>query len=233
MSLTPKSVLASFLLKNQKSQAHLLQSKKSIKRNYKQNTSTIISLCAIMFLACFSSCMPIAKLIYGVKKPKPKTDKQVVEYAKNLFERDYPIYRPADSTAFNKLLKLNVNNVPDIIFFDSQGVEKSMHADTLETCTANAVDFIRQLSLLEDAPAKDLKKFDLMQHLVKINFQEIPEENKAYNNSIVIVWADWIGPKLNREGTSDWLRVYNELDSKSKDGLDLKIINLDLLEGMN
>jgi len=191
--------------------------------------STLIPL---LLLLGFTSCKPVIKMIYGVKKPKPKTDAQVMEYAQKVFDEEYEMYRPIDTVAYSKLLELDLNKVPDIVFFDSNGFQKSIHEDTLNTCTANADSFLRQLSLLDDAPSMDLQKEEVIPLLRKINLIEAEEKKRDYQNSVIIVWADWIGPKLNREKTSEWLKVYNELDEQQKDNIDLKILNLDMLEGM-
>jgi len=187
----------------------------------------------IVFIYSLSSCTPVIKMIYGIKKPKPKTNEQVVEYYKKVFDKEYEIYRPSDSISFAELRNIKLNSAPNIIFFDGMGNQKSIHADTMKTCTVNAENFIKQLSLLEHAPQMELSKLDVMEHLTKINFKEVEIEKTKYKNSILIFWADWAGPKLNKEATQDWLRVYDELDQQTKSNIDLKIVNLDMLPSQN
>lgn len=181
-------------------------------------------------LICLSSCTPVIKMIYGVKNPKPKTDEQVIQYSNKLFDKEYDMYRPVDSTAYNALTDLKLNSLPGIVFFDSDGNQKSIHKDTLEHCTASADVFIRHLNLLDDAPSMNLNKSDILQYVHKINFKDKKEEQRDYKNSIIIFWADWIGPKLNKQATRDWLQVYSELAQKNQDNIDLKIINVDSTE---
>ncbi len=184
----------------------------------------------LLFLFGLTSCQPVLKIIYGVKKPKPKTDTQVIQYAQKVFDKEYKMYRPIDSKSYHKLLDLDVNKVPGIIFFDSKGVQKSMHQDTLKSCTAHADSFIQQLDLLEDAPSMGLTKEEVLQHIAKINFKEEKEVSKSTKYSIIILWADWIGPKLNKEKTDDWVSVYHSLDQTVQDDIDLIILNMDLTE---
>lgn len=192
--------------------------------------SRCITVCALIIFG-LTSCQPVLKMIYGVKKPKPKTDVEVIEYSKKVFDNEYEMYRPVDEDARKALVKMGLNSAPDIIFFDSEGGQKSIHADTLQSCTASADSFITQLDLLDDAPQMELKKSDILRYLNKINFKDKQKEDRIYKYSIIILWADWIGPKLNREKTDDWVKVYHELDKKSQDEIDLIIVNMDLLEG--
>ena len=192
--------------------------------------TTYIFIVLIIFSGL--SCTPIMKQIYGIKNPKPTSDSVIIDKSEKFFSQKYILYRPVNGIMFRKLTKDFGIGFPDILFFNAQNMQVNISADTLKKCTAKADYFIRQLNELNYLKPLKVSKDDLNLCIKSLNNTGNDLSNTNPECSLYIFWSDFIGKKLNRQGPLTWINLYNQLPIATKKKIDLKIINMDLLEDM-
>ena len=173
-------------------------------------------------LLLFTSCQPIMKAIYGIKKPDIENHASITKKALK-FGLDTSYIVSVTSKDFPYILKST--SIPNAAIYDSKG-NYIEYRQTDTSCNAGLFDFIPKLDLTgtynkpdSASLAEEWTKFrDL-----KGNEMNFPTDADFY---VLIYWNVWTG-KLNK----DHVKIWEDLARENKN-CKIKVIkvNLDIQE---
>lgn len=77
-------------------------------------------LVASVLFTAFSSCNPVVRMAYGIKKPKVESETSLRKYLDKKDISDDNIYT-VSSDDFKQVVSLNNNKIPEMMVFNSEG----------------------------------------------------------------------------------------------------------------
>lgn len=178
----------------------------------------ILSLTAVTL----SSCQPIMKAIYGIKKPDIENQESITKKALK-FGLDTTNIISVTSKDFPYVLKST--SIPNAAIYDSKG-KYIEYRQTDTSCNAGLFDFIPKLNVSgtynkpdSTSLAEEWTKF----RNLKGNEMNLPNNADFY---LLIYWNVWTG-KLNK----DHVKIWEDLARENKN-CKIKVIkvNLDIQE---
>lgn len=174
----------------------------------------LFRLTAILILFfVLSNCTPIAKIIYGVKKPKVETDQSLRKF---LFETGTSIdnlYVCKDSLSLYKQIKIN-SKIPEIEIFDCNGYFIPYKTNPND-CNAGIESFLEKIYSIktysvvqEGIQSRLINIVDCRTHL-PVTFSSLPKSDYY----ILMSFTKYGGKKLNSSHVSVWINKINSLNS--------------------
>lgn len=150
----------------------------------------------------FVGCSPVAKMLYGIKKPKVENKKTLTEYMMKLKMQQQNVYA-LSFEEFKPSLKRIKNSIPEVLIFNSQG--KYIPYGDEYACNAHAFDFIEKLNRNSVYTISDnLNMATISKGLCNLDGVQVVEpisENTDFY--VFIYWAKWAG-KLNKDHVVVW-----------------------------
>lgn len=181
-----------------------------------------INIVALTSLLLLSSCQPILKKLYGIKKPDIENQTSITNKALK-FGLDTSNIVSVYSNDFPFVLKST--SIPNAAIYDRNG-KYIEYRQTDTSCNAGLFDFIPNLNISTkyNQPEAETLQQQLSKYRdLKGNTLKSPESADFY---ILIYWNVWTG-RLNRDHTKIWEDLAQE-NKKCK----IKVIkvNLDIQE---
>ena len=192
--------------------------------------SKIIALLYFISLSFLFSCRPLAKVVYGLHKPRLESTHSVLKYAKSRDINHVTILVPKDTSSFLELFNL-FRTTPDLYLFDSLG-NSLLYSDKSD-CNAPVsvvIDSICNGVYKFNAKGKELAQiFNCLKPLEKkdsLNFLEAQKMQVKYTG--FITWNKYTG-YLNKNHVKPWVKGFGE----SKDcAWNSFLINMDFLDNI-
>lgn len=155
----------------------------------------------IILILMMSSCQPLLLTYYGIKKPKPLTDREIINYCNKKDINAGNILRPVDSVAFRKAFSANTS-IPEIRIFQPDGYQLTYRK--AEECNAKAFDITEVLcdtahTLVQN---NDSKLSDHLNYLRKAGSDQIIKTDSS-DYVVFIYWARFTG-RLNKDHVKVW-----------------------------
>lgn len=186
---------------------------------------TSLIFCSVFLLI---SCKAVLIKTYGIQQPKIENQETLKQFlVKNGFKDDLQIFTFKDMNAFHKAM--NTTSVPNAKFFNKDGYFVSYQLSP-EDCNAKVGPFIESAENINSLGFDEsIKVEDFLTDIVELDTKapfEIEEDVDAY---LVLYWAKFIGGKLNRDKSLDWIQIYEEaVQNGSK--IQLVFLNMDYQE---
>ena len=166
-------------------------------------TQSILILAASLL---FSSCNKLAyRVFFGVKKPKPKTETQVLEFLeKNNYSTDnlYGLNQIAHSQRVGTT-QSSVGLFTTTELYNKAGFLVSAKDSTINDCWGKVYDFYKNIQDAERLKADSTKSVYADSLLIKglVNLSGHPQPmfvTEDYDYTVVVYWASFLG-KLSRQ----------------------------------
>lgn len=163
------------------------------------------------------ACAPVIKTVYGIKKPKYKSDAQVMKYA-NKIDLDGDIYRIRDfDGAHAGAFKLE--SIPTLYAFN----HRNEQIDQTISCSSDYMDLVDlSVDSLNALSSKEGRFHDLMSRLYNVQSGYGLVHTGNQKPTFVILWASYIG-RLNRDNALPW---WEKL--KNRDDVNVYLVNADI-----
>src|SRR5690606_34094967 len=117
-------------------------------------------------------------------------------------------------------------SLPDAKFFNKNGNFVDYRLSPSD-CNAQVGPFIDNSQNINDLPSDaSIQLGEIIKDLVDIHTKNTIELDKNADGYLVLYWAKFIGGKLNRKKSLDWIKVYNESQKKGAN-IQLIFLNLD------
>jgi hypothetical protein len=174
------------------------------------------------------SCTSVLKLVYGVKKPKPRSIEYLKRQARKYSINQLPIYTISQEDLmplFKKMQKLGIGtSVNNVIIFDKKG--SLIIPNFNKTCSSQSAVFFSNYmdngKIVDSVHFEDLFGISL-KHLEN-NVAYEPDSNKTI---FVITWASYAG-RLNKYNSSFWAdSIIEIMNSNEQEAI---YLDLDLVE---
>ncbi|SIS60808.1 hypothetical protein SAMN05421789_103195 [Kaistella chaponensis] len=176
-------------------------------------------------LLILTSCISIAKTIYGIKDPKIETKESIQKYANSIDMNSQNILLVKDKNAYKPMLQEFQRSIPEAVLFDSNG-NRVTYKSNSQDCNAGLFATIPKLTpntKLEQQSGKNLN--DFTENLVNLNNNKVENLPKA-DFYLFLNWAKFMG-KLNK----DHVRIWEELAKNNKDvNIAVYKVNMDFLD---
>jgi len=193
-------------------------------------TPKIIALLYFISLFFLFSCRPLAKVVYGLHKPRLESTRSVLKYAKSRDLDHVTILVPKDTASFLKLFYL-FRATPDLYLFDSLG--KSLLYSDNSTCNAPAssvIDSLCNWMYKRNPNGKELTQiFDCLKPLEKkdtLKFLEAQKMQVQFTG--FITWTKYTG-YLNKNHVKPWVK---SLGNSRDCSWNAYLINMDFLDDL-
>ena len=177
-----------------------------------------------------SSCTPIAFIIYGVKKPRPVSEKKIHK-AIDKYELTHFNHYTFESQSdfvhfFQKTNNIGIGtSINQVLIFNKQGF-LYLPKDTTR-CSSNIIDFINHYE--DRSVISDTVQFST---IFKNSFRQLGRNKEKFffptmdnGDLLVFTWASFVG-RLNSENTKYWAdSILNKVQKKEIDAI---FLNLDI-----
>lgn len=173
----------------------------------------------------FWSCTGVVKTLYGVKEPKIEPAESLNSYLSEVGVGDTAnSYYCKDTAALYAIFKFS-GGVPDILAFAANGASVTYKANE-EQCNGMVSEFIAKKENFTSV-ASDVKDSSWLKFQNLIVPIHITNKTSGLKQGVVyIIWAKWIGRKLNKQKTVSWV---NEIKS-SNSNVTVAFLNVDFIK---
>lgn len=184
----------------------------------------------ILFVSIFCSailisCKTILLKTYGVRQPVIENEASLVSFLKEIEIKEIPQLYVYNSVQAYYTAQANGARIPDAKFFNKNGYFVDYKL-TPGDCNAQVGPFIESSENINNMPFdRNVHIKDLLENVVEIRTQNPVETDENTDGYLVLYWAKFIGGKLNKEKSLDWLNIYN--DAKQK-GVNIRLIFLNM-----
>jgi len=175
----------------------------------------IIIIIAFCNIIVSNSCTPVAKILFGMKKPRVETDNSLKTFLKEIGITLDTLLVCKDSSNLFDILK-DVNRVPEIEVFDCNGYFIPYKTSSDE-CNAGVEVFLEKMFSVKTYSVEQKNIQSRLTLLVdskthqSFKFDSLPK-SEYY---VLIYFAKYGGKKLNREHVTAWLSKINSLSAEN------------------
>lgn len=178
----------------------------------------------IAVLILLTGCTTILKKMYKIEQPKIETVETLNHFLKeNGFSDDMKIYTFSDINAF--YVALNSAELPGAQFFNHNGSFVDYRLNPAD-CNAQIGPFIENAQNINILPANDsIKIQEVLKSVIDLQTRNPVEIDKDADGYLILYWAKFIGGRLNKEKSLDWIQIFEE---SRKQGADYQLIFLNM-----
>lgn len=182
-------------------------------------------LAIIIIFFTLSGCKKILTTYYGISQPKIENESSLKHFlVKNGYSDTIKIYAFKDLNTFYSALQKA--KLPDAQFFNKNGYYVDYHLKP-EDCNESVGPFIESSENINQLNHIDsIKITEVLKDVIDINTKNPIELKDSIDSYIILYWAKFLGGKLNREKSLEWLEVYNASPDKNKN-VQLIFLNMD------
>lgn len=169
----------------------------------------------------FASCKPVAKALYGIKKPRVETDESIQHYLRKKDVESNNLYVFKDIKSFAYASEMGLLSIPDAMFFNSKK-QFVPYRESSSSCNANVDKFLVDLHKINEMAADTTKSFaDLTSMLRPLTGRRSADPKVL----VVITWTTYAG-RLNKEKAFEWVNLIKTAQGKGVD-VDYVMLNCD------
>jgi len=191
----------------------------------------LLKIVLILNIICsFSSCHPIARVIYGLHNPRLEEPETISKYMKKLSIDKATVLVPKDVESYMEVLK-TVGGVPDLLVYNKNGI--ALKDTVTVTCSAPVFEVTKnicQIQAMQNISLGNLEKLlSLLRPLsMEDSLKYEAAKQKKVDFTVFVTSAKYVG-YLNKDHVKPWIQ---NLDSITDCAVTTYIINFDLIDGI-
>jgi hypothetical protein len=185
-------------------------------------TFVMLTFCSLSMIGCKTALIKS----YGIKQPVIENEASLTSFLKEIGVVEVPrIY------AYNRMqsyytAQISGASIPDAKFFNKNGYFVDYKLSPTD-CNAQIGPFIENSQSINNLPFdKSIQIKDILGNVVEIHSRNPVKIDENANGYLILYWAKFIGGKLNKAKSLDWLNVYNDARQKGAD-IQLIFLNMD------